>query len=88
MQHHLAMLGHRVRDKVTGFEGVVSTISFDLYGCVQAIIQPPYDNEKKTQPEGKWMDTNRLEALGTSPVMAVPSFDKPVVPGPAEKPAK
>ena len=37
---HMKLLGHKVEDKVTGFKGVVSSLSFDLYGCVQAVVTP------------------------------------------------
>lgn len=32
VEKHLELLGMKVKDKVSGFEGVVSTLSFDLYG--------------------------------------------------------
>lgn len=38
---HLEMLGKKCRDRVTGTAGIVSSISFDLYGCIQASIAGP-----------------------------------------------
>jgi hypothetical protein len=38
MQKHLSLLGHRVKDRISGSTGVVDSICFDLYGCVQATI--------------------------------------------------
>jgi len=86
MQEHLKLLGFRVRDAVTGFEGVVESVSFDLYGCVQAIVRPGLD-EKGLPQDGRWFDLKRLTATapGDGPVMAVPTFV--VVAGGAEKPA-
>jgi hypothetical protein len=84
MQDHLKLLGFRVRDVVTGFEGVVESISFDLYGCVQAIVRPVVD-EKGQAAEPRWCDLKRLTATSDAPVMPVPTFV--VVPGGAEKPA-
>jgi hypothetical protein len=88
MKEHMKLLGLRVKDTVTGFVGVVSTISFDLYGCVQLIVTPPAD-EKGVLPEGRWFDVKRLQVLDSNPVMAVPTFSAvaAAVPGPQEKPA-
>lgn len=49
VKNHLALLGLKVQDKVTGFKGVISSISFDLYGCVQAAITPSVNAEGKNQ---------------------------------------
>ena len=35
---HLERLGQNATDRVTGLSGVVVSISFDLYGCVSALI--------------------------------------------------
>ena len=84
MQEHLRLLGFKVRDVVTGFEGVVESISFDLYGCVQAVVRPGLD-EKGLLQDGRWFDLKRLSAISDAPVMAAPTFD--AVPGGADKPA-
>lgn len=44
MNKHFKLLGMEVKDKVTGFKGVVSTITFDLYGCIQAGVTPKIKN--------------------------------------------
>jgi len=85
MDEHFQLLGFRVRDTVTGFTGVVTSIGFDLYGCVQAIVTPFVDEKGKPVAESQWFDTKRLCATSEGPVMPVPSYA--VVPGPAEKPA-
>ncbi len=85
MEKHLGLLGFKVRDVVTGFEGTVVSISFDLYGCVQGIVQPAPDKKKPNKiAEGRWFDMKRLRAVGRAPVMPAPDFVN--VPGPAEKP--
>lgn len=95
----LELLGLKVRDKVTGLIGVVSCISYDLYGCIQAVVSPVADIEKGSVPEGRWFDVARLEVLDPTPVMEIPggrftvtrsaspepSTDRP---GPAEKPSR
>lgn len=73
IRKHLEWLGKRVRDRVTGLEGVVSSVGFDLYGCVQAIVNPGIDKDGKLR-ESHWFDLNRLEEL-SGPVMSVPNFD-------------
>jgi len=84
MNEHFKLLGFKVRDAVTGFHGVVTTISFDLYGCVQAIVSPGKCDEKGDFGESRWFDTKRLIALSKKSVMEVPTFD--VVPGGQELP--
>ena len=74
IKKHLALLGLKVRDKVTGFEGIAESISFDLYGCIQVDIRPPVD-EKGLPREGRWHDILRLEIMDKTPVMDVPNFD-------------
>jgi hypothetical protein len=80
---YLKFLGQKVRDRVTGWEGVVSSISFDLYGCVQAVITPKVAKDGKI-PEGRWFDIKRLVVLSSKSVMPVPSFAQ--VGGPENKP--
>lgn len=93
MKKHLDLLGMRVRDRVTGYTGVVASISFDLYGCVQAIVNPGLDKDGKPQDSG-WYDVGRLEVTDPTPVMNRPAFDwTPEViadgrKGPAEKPSR
>lgn len=87
MQDHMKLLGFKVRDAVTGFEGVVESISFDLYGCVQAIVRPVFEKEKAEESlKGHWFDTKRLVSTSESPVMAIPRFDA-AVPCGTSKPA-
>ena len=88
------LLGMEVKDKVTGVEGIVTSVCFDLYGCVQATINRGLDKDGKAY-EQWWYDVQRLKVLMPNPVMEVPDFktrDMSVPTydrGPAEKaPAK
>jgi hypothetical protein len=84
----MELLGQKARDTVTGFEGVVECVSFDLYGCVMATLRGPHD--KKNQKEGApahWFDVKRLQVLSKKPVMQVPDFSKPEI-GAADKPLR
>ena len=86
IQNQLDLLGRPARDRVTGFKGIISSICFDLYGCVQAVIQPKVDSRGQ-YPDGRYIDVSRLEVESTKRVMPLPafeSFDK----GPAEKPQR
>lgn len=90
LKKHVNLLGLTVNDKVTGFHGVVTSISFDLYGCVQAIVTPPISSEKR---DGKWLDVCRLDVLQNDRALPVPEFNVPGPvaagkKGPADKPVK
>lgn len=89
IKNHMQLLGKKVEDCVTGMRGVVTSIGFDLYGCVQAIVHPGTDKDGKPR-DSLWFDVNRLKVLSDKPVMAVPNYDYgPAAEGrkgPAEKP--
>lgn len=74
MQHHFRFFGKKCRDRVTGFEGVGSSICFDLYGCVQTALCPPAVKDAPEQPKSCWYDNNRLICLDDTPVMDLPKF--------------
>lgn len=84
MREHFKLMGLKVRDAVTGFEGVVTSIGFDLYGCVQAIVTPAIQKDQK-QEESRWFDVKRLTALDSKPVMPLPDFL--IVPGGQQLPS-
>lgn len=75
LKQHLDLLGYRARDCVTGFEGVVASVTFDLYGCIQAILNPGMQQDGKLG-DPQWFDVNRLEIINDWPrVMEAPKFD-------------
>ena len=86
----LSLMGLPAKDKVTGFTGVLTSISFDLYGCIQYVITPKAENGKVL--EGHWMDADRIELLDEARVMDVPDFTFNYIldytKGPADKPIK
>lgn len=88
VQEHLKLLGMPCKDKVTGLTGIITSISFDLYGCIQAVVNPGLD-EKGKQKGQSWFDVTRLEVTG-KPVMEPPNFEHGYIAegkrGPAEKP--
>jgi hypothetical protein len=90
ISNHLNLLGLSVKDRVTGFTGIVTSISFDLYGCIQAIVHPGIDKEAKLGDQ-VWFDVARLEVISLFPVMKRPDFEFGQAAngekGPAEKPS-
>lgn len=55
-------LGSRVRDSVTGFEGIATARSVYLYGCVRITISSQKLN-MGGEPIEAWFDEQRVEVL-------------------------
>ena len=72
---HLKLLGLKVKDKVTKFEGIVQSVCFDLFGCIQADVRPEELDKDGKVRSGYWLDINRLEILNDIPVMEVPCYN-------------
>jgi hypothetical protein len=87
IKQHLALLGHIAVDKVTGIGGVIDSVCFDLYGCVQATLKPNGADKDGAPKTGHWFDVKRLKITSKKPVMNPPDFDLPEK-GPAEKPTR
>ena len=89
VQKHMKVLGHKVKDKVTGFEGVVTSVAFDLFGCIQVVVTPEATSDGG-KGESSWYDIQRLIIISKKPVMELPDFEYgPVAEGrkgPAAKP--
>lgn len=92
MEKHLALLGWKVKDKVTGYTGVVTHVGLDMFGCVQAIVLPEVDKKGPHKvPDSNWFDTSRLAKIGRAPVMKpVPmkTVESGEVSGSCHKPTK
>jgi hypothetical protein len=74
IEEHLGLLGMRVEDRISGLAGVVTSVGFDLYGCIQATVHPGVNNDGSMKDQ-IWLDVCRLKVLGDEPVMARPSFN-------------
>lgn len=89
IKKHIEKLGLKVEDKVTGVAGVITSVGFDLYGCVQAVVSPGLKADG-TIADPLWFDIGRLRVISETPVMEQPNFDfGPIAEGkkgPAEKP--
>ncbi len=89
VEKHLDMLGRPMKDIVTGISGMVDSIAFDVYGCVQATMRGKAKKDGSL-PECNWMDVQRLRPDGNKkrvlPVPAHMTTPAIEVSGPAEKP--
>jgi len=75
IKKHLGLLGFKVKDKVSDFKGIVISMSFDLYGCIQADVRPTGLDKSGKLVGGHWLDVSRLEVISKTPVMEVPNFE-------------
>lgn len=75
IEKHMRLLGLKVKDRVTGFSGIVTSIAFDLYGCIQALVNAGMNKDGKLGDNTVWFDTNRLVISDGKPVMEVPDFE-------------
>jgi hypothetical protein len=54
--------GDRVKEKVTGFSGIITGICFYLTGCTQYLVTPP-SKDGMTKSDAQWYDEGRLELM-------------------------
>lgn len=91
IEKHIDVLGKRIKEKVTGVEGVAVSISFDLYGCIQILLVRK-DESGESLTTGQWIDLNRAKIIDSDRVMDIPDFGKIEAikdsKGPAIKPTK
>ncbi len=73
-------LGHTVRDRITGFEGVVTGLVAYISGCNQALVSPKVGNDGGLK-DNHWFDLQRLDLQPAEPVVldngATPGCDRP-----------
>jgi hypothetical protein len=67
-------LGDKVRDKVTGLEGIVIARTEWMYGCVRLIVQPqklhdgkPVDNYTIDEPQAELIQAGAIQAQVAAP---------------------
>ena len=70
---HIELLGYQGEDKITGFKGVIDSVCFDLYGCIQISLKPPIDKDGKI-PEAYWFDVTRVKINTKKRVVDLPNF--------------
>ncbi len=62
-------LGRTGKDKITGFEGVITSKHFYLTGCAQYGLQPKIDKDGKV-PDKNYFDEGRVEILEEKQITA------------------
>ena len=60
------VLGHKVKDVISGFEGVATGHVVYISGCNQVLVCPPYDKKEKKWPKASWLDDQRLTLVAKS----------------------
>jgi len=56
-------LGQKIRDIVTGMEGIATAKVEYLNGCIQYCLRPAMDKDGKL-PEASYVDEGQLEVIG------------------------
>lgn len=59
------MLGRKVKDKITGFSGIVTGVCSYITGCDQYLVAPKV-NKDGTYVKSQWFDENRVMVVGKS----------------------
>lgn len=59
--------GQKVRDLITGFEGIVTGHADYITGCHQYLVQPTVASDGSAR-EGKWYDEDRLRIIDATPI--------------------
>lgn len=57
------MLGKKARDKVSGLEGIVTSMTTYINGCVRVVLQPPVDKDGK-HVDSIAFDQEQIEVIG------------------------
>ncbi len=71
--------------------GVIDSVCFDLYGCIQVSLKPAVDKDGKI-PDSFWFDVTRVDIDDSDRVVDLPNFYQGYVAdgkkGPAVKPMR
>jgi hypothetical protein len=79
-------LGDKVRDRVTGLEGIVVAKTEWLNGCVRVVVQTRLDKDGKV-PDGYNVDVEQLEVLEKDVMQRKEAPTGGPMPSPARHPA-
>lgn len=69
--------GWKVKDQITGYNGIVVGVCEYLTGCTQALIIPQQLDKDGKRQEGEWFDVQRLDRVGETQI----TFDNEKTPG-------
>lgn len=76
------MLGKKVKDCVTGFEGIVTGKAEYLTGCEQYLVVPQTRNRDGELNDSKWFDVDRLQIIGEGITLPQKTSNGPDMPAP------
>lgn len=60
MNVKIDFFGKKATDKVTGFTGTATAVSYYMYGCEQVCLTPGIGDDGKTRDQ-EWFDIGRLD---------------------------
>ena len=86
---HGIKLGYRVKHKLHGFTGIVTSVTQYLTGCDHAGVRPEQLDKDGKPVDAQWFDVNILEVISDEAVIQpqTTTEDKPKkVGGPQDKP--
>lgn len=76
----MIQLGQTVKDKITGFSGIVTGRVEYLTGCNQLLVAPPVKDDGAFR-DSQWFDEQRCDVLNATPIALhngeTPGFDAP-----------
>ena len=76
-------LGDRVKDRISGLKGIVTGVTYFLYGCTRMTLQPEEAKDGKPA-DGFWVDEPQLELVKkgivrpTHPALQATPAEQPV----------
>ncbi len=80
-------MGDKVKDLISGFEGIATGRSEWLYGCTRITVTPQDLHEGKPV-EAQWFDEEQLEVVARNVITGYrPAEDKPGPAGPRNDPS-
>ena len=71
------VLGHEVRDIISGFQGRAVGHVIYISGCNQVLVSPPYDLDESKWPKATWLDDQRLIIVEGSVQIKLDNTKKP-----------
>lgn len=94
LEKYFDKLGRKGTDRITGISGVITSLCFDLYGCIQVALNPGLDKDGKHQ-DSCWYDIQRIATDETAAHVMKARYEDIISKkkpedynhGPAEKPA-
>jgi hypothetical protein len=71
----MVSLGDKVKDRISGFEGIATCRSEYMFGCVRVGVSPRGTHEGKPV-ESQWFDEDQLDVIEVSAIQRPASVDE------------